>query len=267
MENQVIVGDADVSRAAFVRRKITNLVKAENTSFFDLAELFHETKKKQFYAQWGYPSFNNYCNDVAKDYQYKASKIYYSTRIMENMEAAGLERSQFEQVGRTKLRMISRLKPYNADGSPTMFNGIEIWTLIRDLTLKAAQMSPEEVSFEVDKILGLTEDEAMSWMNIKVKKLAKDNVIMPALALAKKHVGSVGEDENGQAQDASDGRALELICANFLADPNYNIAEITEVPSSDTTQAGFSPTDLLIPSDETLAKVMGDDNEQPTDDI
>lgn len=219
-DNQVIIGDADVSRATFVRRKITNLVKAANAQTFDLAELFFESKKQQYFAQWGFESFSSYGKQIAKDYNFKWTKIYYLTRIMENMDAAKLERSQYEQVGMLKLRAISRLKP------DAEFNGVPVSILIRELTLKAGQMSVEEVQFEVDKIMGLTEDESMSWLNIKVKKMAKDNTIMPALALAKKHVGSVGQDEEGHAIDASDGRCLELICANFLADPNYNQEQV-----------------------------------------
>lgn len=241
-----IVGDADVTRATFVRRKITNLVKAANASDFDLAELFHESKKQQYYAQWGFETFSAYGKQVAKDYNFKWTKIYYLTRISENMEAAKLTRPEYEPVGKAKLRAISRLKPFNADGSAVLFNGVQVATVIRDLTLKAAQMTPEEVQYEVDKVLGLTEDESMSWLNIKVKKMAKDNTIMPALALAKKHIGSIGQDEEGHAIDASDGRCLELICANFLADPNYN----SETPDQKALQAADDAAEQALDAAE-----------------
>ncbi len=242
MENVAIVGDADVSRATHVRRRITNLVKAANTSDFDLAELFHEAKKNQYPAMWGFESFSAYGKALSKDYNFKWTKVYYLTRIAENMEAAKLTRKEYEPVGKTKLRMISRLKP------DTEFNGISVSILIRELTLKAGQMSPEEVQYEVDKILGMTEDESMSWLNIRVKKMAKDNVIMPALALAKKHIGSVGTDEEGQSQDASDGRCLELICSDFLADPNWNVESINE--STKTGGEDNPSTDTDVPPAE-----------------
>ena len=242
VDNQVIVGEADVSRATFVRRRITNLCKAANQSTFDLAELFFESKKQQYFAQWGFESFSAYGKQISKDYQYKWTKIYYLTRIMENMEAAGLTRPEFENIGLVKLRAISRLKP------DAEFNGTPVKLLIRELTLKAGQMSDEEVQFEVDKILGLTEDESMSWLNIKVKKMAKDNTIMPALALAKKHIGSVGQDEEGQAIDASDGRCLELICANFLTDPNYNQEQIA--PDQVAQEAADSSAEAALDQQE-----------------
>ena len=98
--------------------------------------------------------------------------------------------------------------------------------IIRELTLKAPQMTPEEVVFEVETILGLTLDESLVWLNIKLKKLARENCVKPALALAKKHMPeSQTKDAEGNFIDPSDGAALEMICANFLADPNYNPSE------------------------------------------
>jgi hypothetical protein len=40
------------------------------------------------------------------------------------------------------------------------------------------------------------------------------------------------KDEEGNYKDPSDGAALEMICANFLADPNFNPPEeIVEQPT------------------------------------
>jgi hypothetical protein len=63
----------------------------------------------------------------------------------------------------------------------------------------------------------------MVWLNIHLKKLARENCVKPALALAKKHMPeSQTKDDDGNFIDPSDGAALEMICANFLADPNFN---------------------------------------------
>jgi hypothetical protein len=134
------------------------------------------------------------------------------------MNAAGLTREQYEPVGLTKLRTLSVLnKELEKE-----FNGVPMPLVVNQLTLKAPQMTAEEVQYEVDTILGLTEDESMVWVNIHVKKLARENVIKPALALLKKHIGSVGPDEEGNYKDPSDGQALEFMAANTLADPNWN---------------------------------------------
>ena len=184
-----------------------------------IADLLYETKSKLYFTGWGFESFSKY----AKSLKMKYTRSYYLVRIVENMQAAGLTREQYEPVGLTKLRIISRLKP------ETEFNGTPVVLLIRELTLKAEGMTPEEVQYEVDTIMGLTEDESMVWMNIKLKKLARENVIKPAFEKMKRHIGTQpSETEEGQHVDASEGRTLELICANFLADPNYDTPETIE---------------------------------------
>jgi hypothetical protein len=207
-----IIGEAVAGRSDAVRRQISKLIKATNTNTFDLAELMHEAKAHTFYTDWGYESFSRW----AKSLDIKYSKAYYLVRIIEIMSTSGVPRDAFEPVGLGKLRIISKLDP------SAQFRGVQVAQLIKELTLKAVTMTQEEVQFEVDTILGLTEDEFMVWLNIHVKKLARENVIRPAVALAKKHIGSVNVDDDGNAVDASDGAALEMICANFMADPNYN---------------------------------------------
>jgi hypothetical protein len=228
MNDAVIVGEQEAGRAIQCRRAINKLISTSNSSTFDLAELLFEAKSKNYYAGWGFESFSRY----AKSLEIKYTKSYYLVRVVENMKAAGLERAAYEPVGMGKLRIISRLKP------ETTYNGVPVNLLIRELTLKAGDMSLEEVQIEVDTILGLTADESMVWLNIRCKKMARENVIKPALSLAKKHIGTKPaegvEGEEGQQVDASDGAALEMICANFLADPNWAIEEVvTPKPTTD----------------------------------
>jgi hypothetical protein len=222
-----VIGEADVSRAASVRRAINKLIAATNTNTLDIAYLLFETKSKNYFTGWGFESFSKYAKSLAIKY----TKSYYLVRIIENMNAAGLKREEFEPVGMTKLRMISRLKPEQT------YKDTPVSLLIRELTLKAIDMTPEEVQKEVDAIMGLTEDDSMCWLNIKVKLLARENVIKPALALAKKHMGSTEKDADGNYKDPSDGAALEMICANFLADPNFNVEETSQEMTLATTDA------------------------------
>jgi hypothetical protein len=55
-----------------------------------------------------------------------------------------------------------------------------------------------------------------------------DNTVRPALELAKNAIGSVGKDDEGVSQDASDGAALEAITAEFLANPANNVLPESE---------------------------------------
>jgi hypothetical protein len=258
----VVVGEADVSRAATCRRAINKLIKTVNSSNFDLMELFHEAKSKNYVSGWGFESFSKF----AKSLDIKYTKAFYLVAIAENMQAAGLARPEYEPVGLTKLRIISRLD------AEAEFNGTPIKLLIRELTLKAKEMSTDEVQLEVDTILGLTEEESMVWMNVRVKKLAKENVIVPALRKAKRYLGQQKDDE-GEFHDATDGAAFEMICADFLADPNYDTPDdetVTEETVTTPDEQAKDDADSTTTPDEAdngapEAQAEGTDNQYSID--
>jgi hypothetical protein len=222
MIEEIEVGEQDMSRAAACRRAINKLIKATTANTFDLMDLLYESKAKNYYSGWGFETFSKF----AKSLDIKYSKSYYLVAIKENMIAAGLERNQYEPVGLGKLRVIAKLEPESE------YKGTPVSLLIRELTLKAKEMSLEEIQFEVDTILGLTEDESMVWLNIRLKKLARENVVNPGLAKAKRFMGQQ-KDEEGEYHDASDGAAMEMVFANFLADPNFDTQEDAETPPNE----------------------------------
>jgi hypothetical protein len=210
---QEIVGESEAGeRAEQVRRRINKLIKAVNTNTFDLAEYLHEAKKKNYYSKWGFENFSAY----AKSLNMKYVRAYYLVDIVETMRTAGVSRAEYEQVGVSKLRLIAKLDP------EAEYKGTPVVMLIRELTLKAANMSQEEVQAEVEKIQGKVGDDSMVWMNMHIKKIARENVCKPAIGLIRKAIGSVGVDEDGNAIDASDGACFEMMCANTLTDPNFN---------------------------------------------
>ena len=229
-----IVGDAEAGRAASVKRAINKLIHGVNTNTFDLAELLYEMKHNKYYAD-DFESFSKY----AKSLDLKYSKSYYLVKIIELAKGAGVERKDYEPVGLTKLRAISKL---SLEGE---FHGIPMPLVVNQLLLKAATMDYEQVVEEVNKILGLTEDESMVWLNFSVKKSVRDLVILPAIALAIKHMPeSQTTDDEGNHIDPSKGAAIEVIAANFLADPNFNTEEAKDTtPPNDI--AAFEGTDQI----------------------
>lgn len=207
MAEQVIVGEAVAGQASKVLKQINEIIQGVNTSTFDLMDLLHEVKTKSYY----YPAHESF-GDYAKSLDLKVSKSYYLVRIKEVMNTAGVSRAEYEPVGISKLRAISRidtLEPGAVEKVKALISG-------------ANQLDLEEVTQQVATAQGLTGDDAMVWMNITLKKAARDEVVKPALELAKKNIGSVGQDADGNAKDASDGSALEAVCADFLSDPNNN---------------------------------------------
>ena len=236
VDEQVVVGEAEAGRAASVKRAINKLIHGVNQSTFDLAENLYEVKTNQYFTAYGYESFSKFVKDLNG---LKYSKGFYLTKIVSLMKGAALEREQYEPAGLTKLRVISKL---SLEGE---FNGVPMPLVVRELTLKAAAMDYEQVVEEVNKILGLTEDESMVWLNFSVKKSVRDLVILPAIALAIKHMPeSQTTDDEGNHIDPSKGAAIEVIAANFLADPNFNTEEAEDTtPPNDI--AAFEGTDQI----------------------
>jgi hypothetical protein len=213
-----VVGEAVAGQAAKVRTQIDTLIAGVNTSTFDLAELLHEAKSQQYYIAWGHDTFGQY----AKSLDLKVSKSYYLVRIVENMQAAGLTREQYEPLGIAKLRVISKVDLIE-DGKPVMYNDLPMTDYIYELVRTMAKdMSLEDVTQVIEQLQGKTGDDTMVWLNISMKKAARDNVVLPAIEVAKLHLGTSGVDADGKAKDASDGRAVEVICADFMSDPNNN---------------------------------------------
>jgi hypothetical protein len=231
-----IVGEIEAGRSAKIKKEVNRLIKGVSANKFDLGDLLYEIKSKNFFADWEFSSFSKYLKSLSET-GLKYSSAYYLYRVTENGASAGLTRAEYEPVGLTKLRSISRLQPAGE------YNGTPMPLVIRELTLKAINMTPEEVDFEVDTIMGKTEEDALVWINFKVKKLARENVIKPALQLIKKHCPeSQKVDDDGHVTEMSDGAALGMMAANILADPNFNTEETT--PEKEQAVAEMEPQDM-----------------------
>ena len=216
MAEQVIVGEAVAGQAAKVLSAINKLIAGVNTSTFDLAEGLHEAKSNKYYLSLGFDTFGQY----AKSLDLKVTKSYYLVRIVEVMTDAKVTRSEYEPVGIAKLRLISKLDVLDKDGKPIEYGeGVMMGDLVKSLVKDAPTIDPEEVAQVVAKLQGKTGDDEMVWLNIAVTRIVRDNIVRPALDLAKAHIGTVGKDSGGIAIEPSDGRALEVLAVEFLNDP------------------------------------------------
>lgn len=204
VQPQVVAGDLEAGQSVKVVKQLKALIKNLSVSTFDLMDLLYEIKTKKFYT----PKFNTF-SEFAKSLDgLKTTKAYYLVKIKEVMTAADYTREQYEPVGMAKLRWLSRL----TTESPT-----EI-AIVKALFEKAPALSVTELKNEVAVAQGLTGDDALVWLNVPMKKGARD-VIQQAITVAKYQIGSVTKDEEGMSQDASDGSALERVAQDFLSDP------------------------------------------------
>lgn len=202
-----IVGEVVAGEAAKVQNKITDLVSNLNSSTFDLAELLHVFKVKQLYAKQGFNTLGEFFKEVGL----KSSKAHYLIRIVSAMLIANIDRSVYEGVGIAKLRIITRLDPLKEyDNKPAA-------DIIKNLVEVAKDVDAEVLEEAVSKYLGQVDDEAVEWMNFKLTKSVKQNVVKPAIEKMRLKIGNVGKDEEGNSVDASDGRCLELMSAEVLS--------------------------------------------------
>ena len=202
-----IVGEAVAGEAAKVKKKINEIISGVSKSTFTLAELLHEVKSKQFYTKWNFDTFRAY----AKSLDLKVSKSYYLVRIIENMTIAGVPKEVYEPVGIAKLRVIAKLEPTET------FEGKPMAAYIKSLTETAKDVEIETLEEAVAHLQGKVGEEERTWLNISVSKSQKQ-VIESAFELARKNLGTVGQDSDGVAKDSSDGRCLEIIAAAFNSD-------------------------------------------------
>jgi len=214
-----IVGEAVAGEAAATLADVKKLVKGLSVNTFDLAEKLHKVKKNKFYA----PKHNTY-GEYLKTLDIKLSKGYYLTKIVELMEAASIPRAIYEPVGIAKLRIVSRVDLEQQDGSPKMYDlgtGLHVSgvTVVQAIMAHAGAQDPEELEQFVRKVNGQVGDNAPEWRNISMtagQKAKWDE----AVALARKNIGSVGKDADGQYKDASEGSCCEVIAVSYLQDLN-----------------------------------------------
>ena len=209
-----VIGEAVAGQAAQLRKKINALIKGMNANTFDLVEGLHEMKSKKHYGTLGFDSFAEY----GKSLDLKLSKTYYLAKIGDVMSACGIPRAEYEPIGIAKLRVITKLDLFDKDGKVITHDGITMVEVVKAIADTAAVTDIEQIEAVVDKLQGKTGDNAEVWLNFKVKKIVRDNVVQPALELAKMNIGTVAKDEDGIAVEPSDSAALEGISASYLTD-------------------------------------------------
>ncbi|PWT76397.1 MAG: hypothetical protein C5B59_06640 [Bacteroidetes bacterium] len=201
----VIVGEAVAGEAAKVRKQIKEIIAGVNKSQFTLAKLLHKVKTGKLYNEDTFASY-------IKTLDLKTTKAYYLVRIVESMQLAGVPEEVYEPVGIAKLRVITKIEPTEE------YQGKPGTAYIKAMTETAKEVEMDTLKEAVDHLQGKTGDNAIVWLNVALNKSARDNVVNPAIELAKKNLGTVAQDAEGNAVDSSDGRCLEIICAAFLAD-------------------------------------------------
>jgi hypothetical protein len=208
-----------------VRKKIEEIRKSISGRFFDLGELLKEIRDGGFHMTWGFANFGEWLGSSGLDL--KERSAYYLIKIIEMGKELEIPREQLEGVKISKLREISTLDPKT--------EGDQIKRLIQACTPNAEgeeEMSLDEVRESVAKVkAGDDKIATYVFMTIKVTKTVKEEVIDPAIEIARAiHGDTINSDS--EPQEISPARAIELICADFLAnaDPSQEKEPEPELP-------------------------------------
>jgi hypothetical protein len=203
-------------RSTEVRELLKFHVKNTNINTLDLAELLYEAQENGYPGKWGYESLPKY---AAKELKIKERKARYLAHLVRVCRAVGLLRSQYEPAGISKLREITTLDP---DGSfwnaPAKVSEPLDDHIVR-LILDADTMTVQQIRDEVARLKGQVGPDRRVVRSYSVAYSTWENVIKVAYEKARRLLGSKGRDAEGNAVEYSDGVCQEVICANFLAQP------------------------------------------------
>lgn len=202
-------------RSQAVRSKLENLIGSVNRSTFDIAELLSEVKKKGYFQAWGFNTFQEYVDGL----DIKARKAQYLVRIVDVMDQVAVKRAEYEPLGINKLREITSLDPTATYKNPETGVETPMQNFIVGFVEKGKELELEEIKQHVRTLKGLVGENELVWLNLSLKRAALEQTVRPALELAKANIGTVGRDDEGNAKDASDGTAIEMIAVEYLNNP------------------------------------------------
>ena len=213
----LLVGEAVAGEAASVRNELEALIKNSNSSAFDIGELAYKVKSNALYT--GFTTFAEY----GKSLPIKLRKLQYLARIAEVMSIMETPRATYEPLGIAKLSEITSLDVEGKWRNPETQEEVPIRDFIASFISKGQSMSLDTIKQHVRTLKGLVGENNIVVVHFGIKQSVLDNVVRPALELAKAQIGSTSKDDEGVSHDASDGRALEVVAISFLNDPANGI--------------------------------------------
>lgn len=203
--------------AEAIKKKMDGLRSNLTDSMIDLAEVLHEVKKEALYFHWGYTRFDEWV-EKGSELDITRRTAYYCVAIIEKSRKLGISKAVLKSTKMSKLREIFSLD----EGK----HGEEIKKLIID----APTLSVTDIKNKVQKIeAGDDHLENFTFITLKIPESGKNNSFDPAIELARRLYGDVPNKYTGEIGDISISYAVELICANYIQDPNnYAEAEFEE---------------------------------------
>jgi hypothetical protein len=230
-----------------VVKKIEEASKSLTTKFFDLGELLKEFRDGGYHLALGFKKFGEWIEKSGLDMSERAA--YYLIKIIETGQQLKLPREKLENIKLSKLREIARLDVDKHED--------KIRKLLKACTpdKDGEEMALDDVRENVQKILGGSEEiDVFVFMTIKVTKSTKEKVIDAAIEMCRAEYGDTVDTTTREAKEISIGRAIELICAEYLAGVHREEEASAELVPTEDQHATSSITGIeLKSSDQVIA--------------
>lgn len=210
METQITVTRAQEVFAQ-ARQIKANLI--DNLLF--LGELLSEAKRDEHYVVLGHGSFRSWLE--AAELDMSETQAYYLARIVDKARQLGIPR---EQLAASK---ISKLKEIFTLDSETQADQI------KQLVSDSSHLDLNQIREQVQAARVDDGEERLTWRNFRLTE-SQAAIVDQAVNRVKEEYGNTIDSETQELVDISDGRAMELICADFNANPDPMLAEINALP-------------------------------------
>lgn len=237
MSEEIVATVQQAEDSAVLIRKAERLIKRHvGLDQFDIGDLLYEIDKRGIYREKGF----NTVVEFAKELGLKESKARYLPRISRIMELVGIPRIRYEAVTVSRLRAITSLKPEEIYTNPNTGEQSPMTEYIKLLTeeciTKGESFPLVDVQRLVGNLKGFTGERDLVWRNLRFMRSVAEGVWDQAIELIKRHIGSVGKDEDGNSIDPSDASAAEKMAAIILQDPNLYEESVGQTDKPDGAQ-------------------------------
>ena len=205
MKDMIIVStqSAVQQRASEVQTQLKKLSNSIEDGFFDICDLLCEAQTGDYHVFYGYGRFGDWV-ETASGLDMSARQAFYLVNISKKAKQLGLSREQLKLIKISKLKEIFSL---DLD---------EHVAAVKELVEEAPGLSLEEVK---NRVRGLKGESETLYITLKLDKAIKDTMDR-AFELARRNYGS--QMQNGEAADISVSHCFELLCVEYLNDPNNN---------------------------------------------
>jgi hypothetical protein len=199
----VDVQTEELAKACY--EKLQRVKDSIQDNFFDLCELLLEAQEGDYHQVYGYERFGDWI-EQGTDLDLSARSAYYYLQIAKKSRELGFTREDLKGVKISNLKEIFALDPQEHGDD------------MKRLLAGAAEAPLNDIKQEVKKLRADSGQPAPEYMTLKLDPLVKE-IVDEAIELARMNYGDT-VNEDGEVVEASVSKCIELICVDYLADPN-----------------------------------------------